>query len=329
MTRRTLPPHCYQKPAGIYFQRRGCQTVRIVAAPGTAEFAAEYALALRGTPIIPTHARTFAALVISYRASPAWAALKPRTRSDYDKVLAWVTAKLGPLPVDRMRHKDVIRAQADNAATVRFANYIVQVLRILFGHAKTLGWREDNPATGVKALSSGRDRRTAWPQGMVDAYRATAPLGTRQRLLFELCIGTGQRIGDVLRMRWDDLSDGGIAVRQGKTGVRVWIPFTPHLQAALAATAKRGLTIAAQPNGRPTSYRGAADLVMAVRVKIGAEAFDLHSLRYTVVRELAEAGCSDDLIMSVTGHASREMVALYAGQARQKVRAIEAQGRRK
>jgi hypothetical protein len=57
----------------------------------------------------------------------------------------------------------------------------------------------------------------------------------------------------------------GINVQQGKTGAQLWVPFTPDLRAILATTPKRGQTIAAQPNGRPTSYRGAADLVMAVQ----------------------------------------------------------------
>ena len=67
---------------------------------------------------------------------------------------------------------------------------------------------------------------------------------------------------------------------------------------------------------------------MAVRKKIGAEAYDQHALRYTAAAELAAAGCSDELIEAVTGHKSRAMVARYAGAARQKVRAIEAQGKR-
>ena len=37
--KRALPAHCYQKPQGVYFQRRGWQTVRIRAEPGTADFA--------------------------------------------------------------------------------------------------------------------------------------------------------------------------------------------------------------------------------------------------------------------------------------------------
>lgn len=329
MTRSNLPAHCYAKRGGVWFQRRGWQTVKFQAAPGTPEFAAEYARILRGQDTTPPAKRSFTALIDSYCRSPRWQKLAPRTKADYRAVLDWAKEKLGPLPVDKMQRKDVIRAQATNAKTVRFANYIVQVLRVLMEHAIDLGWRQDNPCKGVLMIKSERPARQPWPADLVTAYRATAPLGTRARLIPELCLGTGQRIADVLRMRWDDLSDGGIWVTQGKTKARLWIPLTPRLREALDATKKRGLTICAQDNGRPTSYRGAADLVMAIRKQIGAEAYDLHALRYTAAAELAAAGCDDALIASVTGHKTAAMVGRYAGQARQIARATEAQGRRK
>ena len=51
-TKRDLPAYCYTKPEGVYFQRRGWDTVRMTAQPGTPEFAREYALILQGTPPI-------------------------------------------------------------------------------------------------------------------------------------------------------------------------------------------------------------------------------------------------------------------------------------
>ena len=69
-------------------------------------------------------------------------------------------------------------------------------------------------------------------------------------------------------------------------------------------------------------------MVMAIRVEIGAEAYDLHGLRYAAAAELAAIGCSDELIASVTGHSSVRMLTRYAGPARQKARAKEAQSRR-
>lgn len=330
--KRDLPAFCYARNRGgktyIYYERGG-QSVRIHAAPGTPEFAATYARLLNGVQTMPAK-RNFAALVKSYHASKRYRDLAPRTAKDYDKVTAWVVAKLGPLPVADMKRKDVIRARDVNASTMRFANYIVQVLRVLMEHAIDLGWRDagTNPAKGVDLLQSDRPDRQPWPADLVAAYRATAT--GRALLVFELCIGTGQRIGDVLRMRWSDVDDGGIVVRQGKTGAKLWIPLTPRLKAVLDATPKVGMTICAWgQNGKPTSYRGAADLVMAVRKAIRAEAYDLHSLRYTTAAELAEAGCSDELIQSITGHATARMVAKYAGPARQKSRAKLAQDARK
>ncbi|MCB5411918.1 hypothetical protein [Pseudogemmobacter faecipullorum] len=58
-------------------------------------------------------------------ASPRYAALAPRTARDYDKVLKWVTEKLGKLEVERMQRRDIIQARDANVAKVRFANYIV------------------------------------------------------------------------------------------------------------------------------------------------------------------------------------------------------------
>ena len=68
---------------------------------------------------------------------------------------------------------------------------------------------------------------------------------------------------------------------------------------------------------------------MAVRKQIDAVDYDLHGLRYSAAAELASLGCSDELIMAVTGHQTRAMVARYAGSARQILRAKEAQQRRK
>lgn len=326
--KRSLPPHVYAKPGGgVYFQRRGHKTARIMAEPFSPEFAAEYARLLAGEKPVYAGAKTFAALVRDYVASDRYRRLKIRTVQDYDKVLTWVKEKLGTLPVDRMQRKDVIRAQAANAGAQRFANYIVQVLRILFEHAIDLGWRIDNPAKGVRMLKSQAAPREAWPLDKIEAFRATA--GTRPRLIFELCLGTGQRIGDVLKMSWADLDGDGINVRQGKTGARLWVPLTPSLRAVLDATPRIGLTICAWgQHGKATSYRGAADMVMDVRRKIGAESYDLHGLRYSTTAELSALGCSDELIMAVTGHKTAAMVARYAGPARQKARAIDAQGRR-
>ena len=324
--KKNLPAHVQtRKGKYLYFVRRGWKTVRIYSEVGTPEFAAEYARILNGTPP-PPPGRSFAALIGSYKRSYRFTKLAPRTKADYDKVLAFIQDRMGTLPADKMQRKDVVRLRDANARTVRFANYCVQVLKVLFDHAMDEGWRNDNPAKGVQLHQGQGEARKPWPNKMVEAFRAAAD--PRALLIFELCLGTGQRIGDVLRMRWDQIEEGGIHVRQGKTRKPLWIPFTANLSRVLADTPREGLTIITGPHGRPLSYRQASYAVLHVRKLIGAEAYDLHGLRYTAASELAALGCSDELIMSVTGHQTHGMVAQYAGPARQKARAKEAQKRR-
>ena len=117
-----------------------------------------------------------------------------------------------------MERRHVIRAQAENAQRMRFANDIVQVLSVLFEQAIDLGWITHNPVKGIRLLKSdGEDLHKPWPVDLVEAYTLAAPFGSPARTTLELAIGTGQRIGDLLKMRWDWIESDGIALRQGKT----------------------------------------------------------------------------------------------------------------
>ena len=84
----------------------------------------------------------------------------------------------------------------------------------------------------------------------------------------------------------------------------------------------------AQKNGRATSYRGAAELVMGVRKAIGAVQYDLHALRHSTASELLAAGCTDEQVAAVLGHSSSRTVPIYTASVRQMERAKQAQGMR-
>ena len=53
-----------------------------------------------------------------------------------------------------------------NQERFRFANYCVQVIRILFEHAIDLGWIEYNPAKGVTLLKTTSPPRLPWPMNL-------------------------------------------------------------------------------------------------------------------------------------------------------------------
>ena len=325
MTKRALPAHVYDKKGVLYFQRRGYKTTRIKAEAGTPAFALEYAALLNGATVAPEgRKRTIKALVAEYIASKKYRDLAPRTAKDYDKVLAWIVGRFGEVEAKMVRQQDIVRAQDKQAGKMRFANYIVQVFRVVLGWGVRIGWLTENPAKGIAMLETKAEKRQPWPQAVIERYR-TAATG-RALLIFELCLGTAQRIGDVLNMRWSDIDGDGLLVRQSKTGAALWVPITPRLQSVLDATPRIGETICAHgKDGRPLKYSAASQAVRDVRDAIGARAYDIHGLRYSATAELAEAGCSDELIASITGHKTTLMIAKYAGPARQKARAKEAQ----
>ena len=296
--------------------------------PGTPEFDSLYWSILSGKR---AESRTsWKALIASYRQSDRWQGHKPRTRADYERVLLYLIEKIGTRDVTVLKRQHVIEAQKANAHRTRFANYIPQLISVLCEHAIDIGWLEKNPAKGVRLLKTPDHKKQPhipWPDWAVDLFRAEA--NDTARLIFEIGIGSVQRPDDWTRFRWNDFNGDSLIATQSKTGIRLEIPCTEALKAALTAAPRKGLTILTKADGRPLPYRRMAEMMRQERKRLGVEAYDLHALRYRGVMELAWAGCDDDEIASYSGHTSKDMIAKYAGEARQQMRARQAREKRK
>jgi len=348
MKKENLPKYVYRKltptqrkqrgaVGTLYFSRRGepsmkfeCQDVK------DPEFQLEYALLLTGkkqremwnTKNNPDwNKRNFKALIRSYIQTPQYRKLKPNSAKDYDEVMEYIEKTFGNNNPTAFKRHHVIKMRDANIEKLRFANYTVQVIRILFEHAIDKGWMEHNPARGVSYIKSDAPPRMPWPQNLVESYRQKAT--GRELLLFELLLATGQRIQDVLDFKWTDIRpiDGtvGIDLIQNKTGKPLWIPiFKQSLLTLLENTKRRNFFILTNLHASgPWSYRGASQAVLKIRKQIGAEAYDIHSLRYSAACEMALAGLSDETIGAVTGQ-SMQMVKHYTKSVRQMARAKRA-----
>jgi hypothetical protein len=65
------------------------------------------------------------------------------------------------------------------------------MISLLMDHAVAEGLRPDNPATGVKRLRYKAGGFVTWTEADIAAFRAFWPLGSRERLAFELALNTG------------------------------------------------------------------------------------------------------------------------------------------
>jgi integrase len=128
------------------------------------------------------------------------------------------------------------------------------------------------------------------------------------------------KIIDNCRDRRQHIKDGVLTVKQQKTGVTLAIPVHPHLQAVLDATPGEHLTFLTTETGKPydgsyfsASFRGWCDAA-GLPKRCSA-----HGLRKAACRRLAEAGCSANEIMSISGHTTMKEIVRYtvaADQAR-------------
>lgn len=137
-------------------------------------------------------------------------------------------------------------AQAGMARTHnRYKSCLGQILR----KAALLGWRTGaNPAREVPGMST-PGRKQIITDDDIARVKAAAMIGKDGQptdsgpavcKMIDLALLTGQRISDVLKMRWQDVTADGLYVEQGKSGGRVRILFewTPALRAAVEACAE-------------------------------------------------------------------------------------------
>lgn len=331
--------YLWDHPSGrVYFRRTNPKLlVRMLHPEGTAEFDAQYWEIMTGKRAEAK--RSWGALIEFVMQSDEWADLSPRYRKDLEPVFAYLIEKMGKADVARLTQADLYDAMEANRHRIRFANYIVTAISMLSKVAVKKRWRVDNPAIGVspKAMPKAKKKpHVPWPDWAVAKFRAEA--SDLARLIFEIGVGTVQRPGDWPGFTWGDYDpagDGSLTLRQNKTDIPLTLPCTRQLKAALER-ARAGLGFAplpsrpilCTPSGGAMGYRYIAYLMLSERKRLGLEAYDLHALRYRGVMELALARCDDDEIASYSGHTTKAMIAKYAGEARQQMRAKQARLKR-
>ena len=325
MPRRKPYPFVQVFPGGspLYLRKPGLPRVRLPEPYGGAEFLAAYYAALAGRPIeigsSKTIPRSIGALVVAYYQSADFKGLRPATARTYRNILERFREEHGDRNAVTMKATDVRRVMADRAATPDTANRLLNLISILMEQAIALGWRDDNPAFGVKRLKHHGTGFAAWSEADIAAYRNFYPLGTRERLVLELALGTAQRRGDLVRLGWRYVTKGAIAIKQNKTGAAVAVPIVPELRTALDLCPRDHLTFIAQADGRPLGAESLGTEFKGWLRRAGLlEKISLHGLRKAAARRLAEAGCSVHEIQAITGHKTLSEIERYTKEAGKK-----------
>jgi integrase len=307
----------------IYFRKPGFPPVPLPGPYIGPDFLVAYYAALAGKPdeigASRTIPRSINSLVAAYYASADFKNLRPSTAKVYRNILERFREEHGDKSVATMKSKNVRDLMAEKAATPDTANRLLGLISIIMEHAIAEGWREDNPAFGVKRLKHRSDGFATWGESDIEVYRAHYALGTRERLVLEVALGTALRRGDIVRLGWQHVVKGKIVIKQNKTGAPVTVPIVRELQAALDLCPRDRLSFIAGAGGRPLGAESlGAGFRDWVRMAGLPDQLSLHGLRKAAARRLAEAGCTPHEIKAITGHKTLSEVERYCREAENK-----------
>jgi integrase len=300
----------------------GKQIMRALPDPSSPEFGTKFAayLAIKTKRTNRERIYTLAELVRAYQTSDTF---KRRSRSTQDTYAIYLNRMLaeftdpqrGSWPVVKITRPDIrelLEQQGYGAQKMQLA-----VMRTLFRY----GRENDKLPTNFDPTKDMRIDHAAvehepWPEALIEQA-----LETELRLPVALLYYTGQRIGAVVRMRWQDIQDGEIYVPPHKRTSELYVPVHSKLAAILAEYPKGLTTILCQANGKPLSAEA-----LRQRIKKWSGDYVPHGLRKNAVGTLLEAGCTISEVKAITGQSLR-MIEHYSRKHNQRKSAKRAMGK--
>lgn len=276
---------------------------------GSPEFIANFVAATERRRT--TSSAIFKSLVDAYRASPEFNSLREKTKRDYRRHLSTIEGEFRDLPLaalEEARVRAVFLKWRDSFSDrPRTADYLWTVLARVLSWAKGRGLVAVNPCSNPGRLYRVDRSDRVWSDKDIAAFNAVASQPLRDAL--QLGFWTGQREGDLLGLTWTAFDGKSLVLRQGKGGRRVIIPVAKPLLAVLRRRARRkqAVTILTSTRGTPWTESGFRSSWRKAAAKAGLSNLRYHDLRGTAVSRLAEAGCTEAEIATVTGHSLRNV----------------------
>jgi integrase len=310
--------------ARFYLRRKGRTHVPLPGLPWSPEFMAAYQDAMASEAPKPApNARhikpgTIASLVHSYLNSVTFGELAPETKRTRKNILRRFGDEHGDKRATMLKREHIV-AMFTKISGKRFAarNWL-KTVRALMQFAISDGSLKEDPTAGIKNISGKTEGFRTWNEDDIAAFEARHPIGTRERLALALLLCTAQRRGDVVRMGRQHIRNGAVEVTQQKTGTKLAVPIHPDLQAALAAMPSNHLTFLTTAFGKPFVAAGFTNWFREACNAAGLpKGTSAHGLRKAAARRLAEAGCSANVIASITGHKSLSEIERYTKAADQ------------
>lgn len=236
----------------------------------------------------------------------------------------------------------VLLTPLDDTRSPMSVNRTKSALRSFFAFCTENGWIRENPARMIR--SSPATARE--PSVLADeelgrlrnlAGRRIGPLAERDRLIFELLLGTGMRLGSLVSLNLGDIDlKSGVAHIRTKGNGRDKVYLNPQLQRLIARYLSLGVArdkqkLASEANTSPNSplFRSVHGRRLGARqiqlnfakwCKEAGVTASVHSLRHTFATRLYHKTGDLHLVQRALGHRQITTTEIYAQVSDESVR---------
>lgn len=270
--------------------------------------------------------RTFSDWVAIYDEILTTRPLGPKTLVNRRNSLRYLKTELGEETVSGIKPHQVAQlVRRVHAAHPHTARRVLIEARDCFGEAVAYGWIDSNPASAVRHMQSRirRKRLSLDDWAAIHEYaRSSLPPWVSRMLV--LALVTGQRRGDLQKMRFADAHDGYLHITQQKTGTKLRLPLALRLEATgisigEAVEACRGYAcgdeyLLRKSNGNPLTlcslsarFETAREGALGIYTGEGDPA-SLHECRSLSERLYRKQGIDT---MTLLGHKHQQMTDVY------------------
>lgn len=212
--------------------------------------------------------------------------IEDSTYGIYEKLLERFLAFLGPARASAslidVRKRDIEEfrnSQVERKLAPGTINRDLKILRSLFRAARLDGYIFEDPAEAVRTIKDDA-KRTRRPLTEAEIRAVLAVANPEWQSLIKLGLYTGQRLGDLARLLWQDvdLVQGRLHLVTRKTGQNITLPIVGALREHL-------LSLSSSDDPKTPLHPKAYDLVKSQKGRVGSLSYQFHEL-------LVEAGLS-------------------------------------
>ena len=242
----------------------------------------------------------------------------PNTVKQYQVVQTKLLSVFKDAEPEDIENVHILRLRREWAVVPNMANRRITVLRQIFAYAIEEKIVTENPCDGVKRLAEDTRKRYITDAEYARIWQCASP---DARVMMDLQYLTGQRIEDVLHMKWSDVSDEGVYVEPDKvedsSGAKILISMTPDLRAVLDAAKalprkRRGETVLCTVRGgRTYAYKTAYHMLTGAADRAGVEDFRPNDFRAKCLTDAKKQGLNPQ---ALGGHTTEARTRRYLRQ---------------